>query len=677
MIELSSLRLRPGHLRVFSGRVTIGPDADLPCALRDLYAPPFAAPGFALAFDLVEPASGEAARDLPPGTPGYRDLMVLQSGQWQPDRLRRVALYHGPLGAGRIAVRVHQDLIPLADRPGALVLFRLEGLDGALPPLAFRLRPELPALARVEPTAWDWFPPRPEGCAAREIAPLLFEGRDAWLRIRADVERRGELFDVVAPGGAPARAAFLIELSGTRPEASGTRCEASEVREALHRADAAAARRSARVAETLPRFRAADSRLERFYERSLTTALLCRWEHPDFALDPHFAASGLDGGGVCTYLWDLYYISSFLPLMLAPAELRAILAAFFAMPPENFFAFEPFGGKGLGRTYALNAWSLTRLVHDFVASHGPGALGAEAESWLERLEALAEAGRPSPWPPLLDYGDTTHLLELRTGGYEHVVPSPNAERVALFENLARLREKLRLPGAGRLREKAESVRAALLRHLWDGSRSWFRCGRPDGSFEHVDSVQILALIGLGVLPDPIVKALAARVAEDDFLGPFGLHSIAPRDHRHYEAGDVDWGGGGSYVGQAPLLALDLYRIGEARRAEAVLDRIVWWADAWPYFPQSIRADRRDYCDFDRPHCVAALAGAQALVFGLAGFRRSLDKGLSIRPHAHGSGDYELSNLRFGGRRIDVEVGGRRYRVRIDGRETRVGRVGGA
>lgn len=678
-IDLTTLDLAPGHLRVFSGRVTAGPDADLPLAIRDVFAPPFAAPGMRLAFDLVDRDSGDIAFDRPPSTPGYRGLLLLQSGLWRADRLERTALYHGPLGGARLAVRIRQTLIPLSDRPGVLITHDLEPLSEDARRLAIRPRLQVPSLGRVSPEAWDWFPPgqgpraKETTAESREIAPFVFEGRDCWLSLRSDRPRSGTDFGLEIPGDSETRVSFLLELSETRPEPDRV-LTPSEIAALDRASEGAAARRDADASHHLPTFQSNDPRLDRFYERSLATAVLTRWEHPSFVLDPHFAAAGLDGGGVCTYLWDLAYISSFLPLMMSRAALRALLERLFRMQPEHHFAFEPFTGRGLGVGYALNAWSLTKILREAVAFHGLDFLGRTGEAWLGCLAKLADAGEPSSMTPLLDYGDTTHLLELRTSGYEHVVPSPNAERAALFETLAYLRTRLGLSGAESLRERARSIRTALVRHLWDGSRQWFCCAGPDGSLTQVDSVQVLTLLGLNVLPETITSALAARVAPGDFLGPFGLHSISPKDSRHYEAGDVDWGGGGSYVGQAPLLAYDLYRLGERARAEDVLERILWWAESWPYFPQSIRADRRGYCTFDRPNCIAALGGAQALIFGLAGFRWRPDGQLSVRPRAHRCGEYEVRNFLWNERHLDLSVDGERFRLRIDGRETRVGHV---
>jgi hypothetical protein len=182
----------------------------------------------------------------------------------------------------------------------------------------------------------------------------------------------------------------------------------------------------------------------------------------------------------------------------------------------------------------------------------------------------------------------------------------------------------------------------------------------------VFSVQVLTILGLDVLTADPCARLAARVRDGEFLGSHGLHSVSLADRLHYEAGDVDWGGGGSYVGQGPLLVQDLYHVGADAAAEALLQRMLWWAELFPCFPQSIRADRASYCDFDRPNCIAGLAGAQAIVAGLCGIEPRLDGTLSIAPRRFGGGDYRMDNIRWAGRSIDVECGAGRFCVRVDG-----------
>ncbi|MFO0985302.1 MAG: hypothetical protein U1E76_26825 [Planctomycetota bacterium] len=408
-----------------------------------------------------------------------------------------------------------------------------------------------------------------------------------------------------------------------------------------------------------------------WYERAASCALTVRWEHPAFIASPLFSEAGLDGGGVCAYLWDTMYVSRVLPLLAERDAIRRLLVQFLRMQPHAHFAFDPLEGRGLGPCYALNAYSLARLFRDYVAYHQDWDVLVESVAGrplIEQLEQLSRSGRCSPLAPLIDYGDTTHLLEMRTAGYEHIVPSPNAERVWVLRFVAHVRDRMQLPGAPALRAEADAIERAIHAHLWDAERGWFLCRSADGArSEAVYSVQVLTVLGMEFLPRDVTARIAAHVCEGEFLGSHGLHSVSLADRLHYESGDVDWGGGGCYVGQAPLLVHDLYRLGEWQRAEDLLRRILWWADVFPYFPQSIRADRPAYCDFDRPNCIAAVAGVQAIVAGLCGLDCELDGRLVVRPSPHASGSYALRGYSWAGHLIDVEMERGRCRISRDGR----------
>ncbi|MEW6744909.1 MAG: hypothetical protein AB1486_19310 [Planctomycetota bacterium] len=679
-IDLSHIALFPGHLRIFSGRLTAGSIEETPGGIADLHSPPFAAPGFRCRFHLRDDASGEMARDIEPRTPGYRHMLLLQRGSWLPDRLVRESVYHRPLGGKPFSFIVRHEMIALPDRPALLIEIERQDLRGTSSLLSVVPEITVPALARLAPGKWTWFRPDFRN-DVREIAPLTYEGERAWLRVRATAPFRSGGFLMPAPSGGRSRIAFLFEFLESPPSTSTSPLDEAAVAGARAAADRAAQRRETWLAETFPKLASSDERLDRWYARSVTSALGVRWEHPQFVLNPFFSAAGIDGGGVCSYLWDAAYISRLMPLLADRDTIRNWLLAFLRVGPEHHFAFDPFDGQGIGPTYALNAYALTRLVREYVAHHQDWSLLAEAQPeglLLERLEQLAAAGKPTVLEPLLDYGETIHLLEMRTSGYEGIVPSPNAERIWILRFLAEVRERLGLAGAQRLREKAASIARALDEYLWDSRAGWFACRSADGEErELVYSVQVLTLLGLEFLAPDKAALVAAHVRDGKFLGPCGLHSVALDDRLHYESGDVDWGGGGSYVGQGPLLALDLYRLGELKRAETLLRRLLWWAEVFPYFPQSIRADRPSYCDFDRANCLAALSGAEAVITGLCGLEPRLDGNLGVRPWPFGGRGYRLEGYHWGGHTIDLEVDGQRYKVNRDGRAAHEGPCGEA
>ena len=153
---------------------------------------------------------------------------------------------------------------------------------------------------------------------------------------------------------------------------------------------------------------------------------------------------------------------------------------------------------------------------------------------------------------------------MRTAGWEHVVPSPNAERAWCLCALPDLAE---IYGASLdtkdLRRRASLIREAVQRELWDDKAGWFRCRYPDGHSELIYSVQVFDVIHAGCCTSEMVTALVSHIRDGAFLDNYGVSSVSCEDEIHYEVAAPDWSGSGAYEGEATTLALTLW---EQRRA---------------------------------------------------------------------------------------------------------------
>lgn len=280
------------------------------------------------------------------------------------------------------------------------------------------------------------------------------------------------------------------------------------------------------------------------------------------------------------------------------------------------------------------------------------------------------------WPggeavELVDYGLNGNLLELqRTDAYQHYVPSPNGERFASYRMAAAL-SRLAGETADDLENRAQQVRALILEKLWTPEESWMASLDLEGKKKLAYSVQVFDLLRLGMLPKDVSDAIVTHLNDREFLSEYGLHSLSKLDPG-YDERDVDWGGPGSYAGDAPELVQDLYAAGYPEKAEDLLKRILWWGDRFPYIPQAVRADTIDYRRDGLSNILSGACVPQAIISGVFGVAFLPDDGgtLRIRPHALSfAGKLRLRNLKWRGHTITIRVDSTSFSVEVDGVES--------
>jgi hypothetical protein len=414
--------------------------------------------------------------------------------------------------------------------------------------------------------------------------------------------------------------------------------------------------------------------LEQYYRRSLASGLVCWWDHPDFVTTPFIATSGLDGGALCAYAWDSGgYAPNLLSLMLGDRVID-VIESFLEADLTDRYAIAP-DGTGLGVAYAYSGWSLTTLCRAAAAER---SLDPTLVSRLyDVLTALDKRFRPDDQTGVLrDYGDQSHLLEMRGAGWEHVVASPNAERAWSLETLAELSE---VSGAGlpvdELRRSAQQIRTEVIRQLWDADAGWFRSRYPDGHTELAYSIQAFDVLRSGACPPDVAAALIKHLRPGAFLGEYGVSSVSATDERHYETADIDWSGAGAYTGETPQLALTLWERGEPGLAWDVLRRVLWMGEHYPYFPQDHYSDKPGAPPTGwRINVIAGLTSAEAILTGLAGIRPHLDGSLHIDPHPVAAATIALSGLTYRDHTIDLLITPDHTEITVDGRSVHPGQI---
>ena len=271
---------------------------------------------------------------------------------------------------------------------------------------------------------------------------------------------------------------------------------------------------------------------------------------------------------------------------------------------------------------------------------------------------------------LIDAGEGTgKMLEIRTSGYEHTIAAINGMAVDYLQQVADWCRDRGDAKADVFQAAARRLHDEIERRLWDESSGWYINLYPDGSRHRVMSYHVFDLLRQPSMPEAHRRRLARHIVSGEFLGPYGMYSIALSDEEHWDMQDCDWGGGGQYVGQPLRIAESLFQMEEPERAWDVLNRCLLWVDRFPYFPQTIYTEELAMQEHERGWSlqISAGAGAEAILYGVFGLMPQDDGGLVVRPHYQALlGTADLRGYRFRGHRYDLSMDAKTFLVRRDG-----------
>ena len=637
-IDLNKLLTPPAQLWVGSGYSTVNPVLGSVLGVADFMSPPIS--GRNLSLEALFVANGDTIRDR--FVWGSKiDNILYTGGSWQPDKIVRRGVYHRMHARGPLSFEVVSHLIPLADRSGFMIRYAVknwgtEPLDLKMIPL---LRPGKPALFPLD--KWGFIAPSADSVLVTRDKPDEWSTSQLKLRLY-----KNENNSTIEPGASRTGYVAVVYAERSAPLEETADFAAWEKKTAdiwVQRLQWALA--------SIPTLQTANRALEDYYKRSIASGLVCIWEKPGFKLNPSLVTSGLDGGSMSTYLWDVGGYAPHLVSLMMGDKLLEITRNMVAIDLEKYNAYTP-DGAGAGVRYAYSTVSFTNLVY---------ALACQKKIYPDLLAQVKRLVLQDEQRPMIrgivDYGEQKNLLEMRGMGWEHGVPSPNAERVWCLRKLAEMGEKMGYDPSetGAWKQRSDSVAAAIRRELWDEKTGWFVCQYPDGHKEWVYSIQVFDMLRSGVCTPAMKKKVLEQLVENKFLFPFGVSSISKADSVHYEETDTDWGGGGAYTGDVAQLALDLYHQQLPAKAWDVLSRQFWLGQQWPYFPQEHFCDRPASPVFKRANIIAGLTGAEAILFGLIGLEPRLDGSLWINPQSTIEDKIAIKGFGFRGHVIDLTV----------------------
>ncbi len=647
--------------------------------------PPVDLRGYDFHFNFLDNASGTLIRDDVPamwkqwkesGTgsdplgsnlrPGFAMVLVTQDEVWRPDVDIRTGTYHKKHGDRWVsfAIRTWTSVSASEDE----VFLKVELRNRTPSPLTLTLVPEQ---ASTELAVFD-------GKGATKAVrpdPFTVSSEQLALRLCSDHGTRvAKGYEVILPPNQPQTFHFTVKMiAGGKPlpelqdAAIPARMEAAQtkVRDRLRWAS-----------EQVATLQTDCSQLDDFYRRCFQTVLMCRWERENFVANPFWSV----GTWVFTITWDTSFASDVLA-MLDPESLKlAVVTSLREVKMERTYV--GWYGTRWGGIYMQEPFALQTMVDAYVLQTGKEdifqAKAGEATvyEWLKRwaYRLHDHYGRPDG---LLDIGpNAEESIEIRTDGYNHVIPVVNGLAVKYYGWLSQWAKRWKDPDAEKFGQWADQTHREMNAKLWNGKEGWFDNLYPDGSREPVWTYHLFDLLGTGVLSAEQERGLVSHLRDGEFLGRYGFYSIARHDLVHWDRIDSDWGGGGQYAGMPLRIARNLYRTGQPALGWEVLRRFSRYVEFFPYIPQNPRTDRAYQDHSSMPTQLSAGAGLEAVWFGVFGLQLQVDGSLIVDPSWNPElGTARLRNFRIRGHSYDVTLSPTGFDVSRDGQRIGTGQYG--
>lgn len=422
------------------------------------------------------------------------------------------------------------------------------------------------------------------------------------------------------------------------------------------------------ASDRLPQVNTENKRINALYYRSLLSVLLCRHERENYIIKPFWTV----GTWPFTISWDNSYASDILA-MLEPASLKETLRLNFTAGQMKR-TYIGWNGGAWDMLYIQEPFAQQIMLDAYMNQTGDESIlnemagDATLYEWMTRwaAELHDKYGRKDG---LIDVGYSTEkIIEIRTDGYNHVVPIVNGLTADLYTKLACWAEKLdKKSDVRKYKAWADQLRVVMNEKLWNPDKKWFDNLYADGSKGTVLTYHLFDLLNSSNISGEQRLGLMSHIRENVFLGEFGFYSIARNDSTHWDRIDGDWGGGGQYAGMPSRIARNLYTIGNAQLGWEVLRRYAKYVDYFPYLTQNPSTDKPKQDRSSMPLQISAGAAAEALLFGTFGIKAEV-KRLSFTPNYHAElGCCTVKNYRWQNNVYDMELIDKLFRVYQNGK----------
>ena len=636
---------------------------------------PMAAPSYTFNLNFLDQNTGKIVRDDVPAIwdkwinegsgidplganfrPNSPFLMVTQNEKWQPNAYIRSGTFHKEIEGKWLSFSIHSftNVSYNADEVYLKVILK----NRKEKPLALTITPQQVAAQMICDGMKGSDNPL-------QIDAFTFGSEQMHARVSSDIEKISDKgFELRLPPGEFVTAYFAVQFYPAKGKAPSIYQRDISLR--MKAADQVTREKLKWAYENVPKLESTNKKLQEYYYRCLLSVLMSRYENPKYITNPFWAV----GYWPFTISWDTSYASDVLA-MLDPQSLKeAILTDFREVKMKKTYV--SWKGAEWENLYIQEPFALQIMIEAYLRHTGDygifGEKGGDVTVWEGMQQWVTELKTNyTNKEGLMDVGyDTQKIIEIRTDGYNHVVPIVNLLTAHLLYRMSEW--------AGILKDKngkvylgdAEKLKELMNRRLWNESDGWFDNLYPDGTKEAIWTDHLFDALGTDYLTGNQVNKLVSHLKEGVFLGKFGIYSIARNDSVHWDLIDSDWGGGGQYAGMPGRISRNLYKQGFAEMGWDILKRNMGYIDYFPYLPQNPRTDAPIQDRSSMPLEISAGAGMEAIIFGTFGI--TIEKNiLTIKPNTNEEmGESLLRDFKFKGKSYNIQLNKRNFSVLQNG-----------
>ena len=572
-------------------------------------------------------------------------MMVTQDEKWQPNAYIRSGTFHKEIYGNWLSFSINSITSVSYSDDEVFLKVRLKNRSNKL--LTLTIIPQ--QIARQMSC---------DGMAgsdsAVQINAFTLGSQQMHATVSSDINKISEQgFELSLPPGEYVTSCFAVQFY--RADKKQPEIFQSDIKARMEKADQVTREKLKWAYEGLPKLESSNSRLQEYYYRCMLSVLMSRYENPNYITNPFWAV----GYWPFTISWDNSYSADILA-MLDPASLKeAILTDFREVKMKKTYV--SWKGAYWDNLYIQEPFALQIMIEAYLRHTGDTgifsekAAGSTVWEWMQKWVTELKTNYTNK-DGLVDVGyDTQKIIEIRTDGYNHVVPIVNVLTAHLLYRMSEWAAFLNDRSAQEYFRDAERLRGLMNKYLWNENEGWFDNLYPDGSREPIWTDHLFDALGTDYLTGNQINKLVGHLREGEFLGKYGLYSIARQDSVHWDLIDADWGGGGQYAGMPGRISRNLYRQGFALMGWDILRRHMGYIDYFPYLPQNPKTDVPEQDRSSMPVEISAGAGMEAIIFGTFGI--NIEKTiLSIKPGYNA--DLDITTLR------DFKYRGKSYNIQL-------------